>query len=267
MSEESLLTSNTPAAPAPAPAAETPAAETPAAPAEAPAAEAPNDRFDFVLDKYRTEGRTEAEAMELQAKSYGELQAKLGAFTGAPESYEVGLSQDLQDAGVMFADDDPMLDLAKEYAKDSNMNQEGFNNLLELYGQQLLGEQEALLQQRGEEIKLLGPNAESRLENINAWASANLDAETVAGLQEAGQTAAGVKAIEQLIAKTQNSPVAPDASPAPSAPSDSAVKAMQFEKDENGNRRINTDPAFRKEYERKRDQLHGTHEHRTMVGG
>ena len=53
--------------------------------------------------------------------------------------------------------------------------------------------------------------------------------------------------------------------PAPSVTADE-VRAMQFEKDAHGNRRINTDPEFKKEYLRKMGIVHGTGEHRQMVG-
>jgi hypothetical protein len=45
------------------------------------------------------------------------------------------------------------------------------------------------------------------------------------------------------------------------------VKAMLFAKDEFGNRKINSDPSFKAEYEKKRDALWGSGEHRVVVGG
>jgi len=118
-----------------------------------------------------------------------------------------------------------------------------------------------------EEMKSLGPNAEKRIDGINAWANANLDAETIAGLQEATTTAAGVKAIEVLISKTRNAPVAAEsAQPAPSV-SESEVREMQFAKDDNGMRKIQTDPAFRAEYERKKAALWGNEPYKQIIGG
>jgi len=221
--------------------------------------------YEFVMDKYRSDGRSEQEALELQAKSYVDLNSRFGSFTGAPESYEAMLSDELSEAGVELIADDPMIEGAMELAKDLNMNQEGFSKLVNMYGQMQLAEYQALEQQKADEMKALGSNSGQRIEGINKWVDANMDAETAEGLRSVINTAAGVKAVEQLIARTKTAPVAPqDAAPAPSITS-ADLSAMQFAKDEHGNRKMN-DPAYRKEYEKKRDQLYGTGEHRQMVG-
>lgn len=228
--------------------------------------EADAPTYDFILDKYRTGDRTEQEALELQAKSYVDLNSRFGSFTGAPESYEAALSDELTEAGVELIPDDPMIEGAMELAKDLNMNQEGFSKLVNMYGQMQLAEFQALEQQKAEEMKALGSNAGQRIEGINNWINANMDAETAEGLQSVVTTAAGIKAVEQLIAKTKNAPVAPqDATPAPSVTAQE-VQEMQFAKDEFGGRKINSDPNFRKEYEKKKNMLYGTGEHRQMVG-
>lgn len=224
------------------------------------------DRYDFVLDKYRAEGRTEAEAMQLQAQSYSELQSKFGSFTGAPEEYEALISEELTEAGVELVADDPMLEKAFELGKELNMSQEGMSKLINMYAEIQLAENKAYEEQRAENMKQLGNNAAARIEGINKWIDANLDNETAQGLRGIATTADGIKAIEQLISKTKSAPVAPqDSTPVPSVTSQE-VQAMQFAKDEHGNRKINTDPEFKKEYQRKRDALYGTQEHRQMIG-
>lgn len=226
-----------------------------------------SERYDFVLDKYRADGRSEDESLQLQAKSYAELQSKFGAFTGAPDAYEAKLSDELIEAGAQLVDGDPLMEAAMEFAKDSNMSQEGFNKMLNLYAEGQLAEYKAMEDLKAEQMAALGSDAGKRIEGINNWIDANMDAETAEGLRGIIQTADGVKAVEQLIAKTRSAPVAPtDAPPAPSV-TESEVRDMQFAKDEFGGRRIQTDPAFRKEYERKRDMLYGTQEHRVMIGG
>ena len=224
------------------------------------------ERYDFVLDKYRAEGRTEAEAMQLQAQSYSELQSKFGSFTGAPEEYEAAISEELTEAGVELVADDPMLEKAFELGKELNMSQEGMSKLINMYAEIQLAENKAYEEQRAENMKQLGNNAAARIEGINKWIDANLDNETAQGLRGIATTAEGIKAIEQLISKTKSAPVAPqDSTPVPSV-TPQEVQAMQFAKDEHGNRKINTDPEFKKEYQRKRDALYGTQEHRQMIG-
>ena len=227
---------------------------------------ATEERYDFVLDKYRAEGRTEAEAMQLQAQSYSELQSKFGSFTGAPEEYEAAISEELTEAGVELVADDPMLEKAFELGKELNMSQEGMSKLINMYAEIQLAENKAYEEQRAENMKQLGNNAAARMEGINKWIDANLDNETAQGLRGIATTAEGIKAIEQLISKTKSAPVAPqDSTPVPSV-TPQEVQAMQFAKDEHGNRKINTDPEFKKEYQRKRDALYGTQEHRQMIG-
>lgn len=224
------------------------------------------ERYDFVLDKYRAEGRTEAEAMQLQAQSYSELQSKFGSFTGAPEEYEAVISEELTEAGVELVADDPMLEKAFELGKELNMSQEGMSKLINMYAEIQLAENKAYEEQRAENMKQLGNNASARIEGINKWIDANLDNETAQGLRGIATTAEGIKAIEQLISKTKSAPVAPqDSTPVPSV-TPQEVQSMQFAKDEHGNRKINTDPEFKKEYQRKRDALYGTQEHRQMIG-
>jgi hypothetical protein len=70
--------------------------------------EASND-FEFVLDKYRAEGRSDIDAAFEQAKAYKELQSKFGSFTGAPEAYELGLAEEIGEKfNVEDLSDDPI---------------------------------------------------------------------------------------------------------------------------------------------------------------
>lgn len=221
---------------------------------------------EWLLGKYHTEGKSVAEATAEQAKAYKELSGKFGAFTGAPEEYEIALSEELTEIGVTMDAEDPMVQEAMKFAKESNMSQEGLNGMLNLYAMQMVAEQKANQEFAAEQMKALGPQAESRVNNIQQWASKNLDAETKTALEGMATSAEAVKAIERLITMSRSAPVDVDNS----APSSSAgveeVQAMQFAKDENGNRRINTDPAFKARYQKLRNEVYGTGEHRVMVG-
>lgn len=223
-------------------------------------------RYDYVNDKYRTDGRTEQEALEIQAKSYNDVNSMLGGFTGAPDEYEVALSEELADAGVMYDADDPLLQNVLEYAKKTNMNQDSFSELLGIWGTAQLAEKQAMQDHLAEEMKGLGVNAEKRIDGINSWANANMDAEGVAGLQEVITSAAGVQAIEQLIAKTRNAPVAAENVQPAAGITAAEVQAMQFATNENGQRLINVDPAAKAKFQKAHDLLHGTEPHRQMIG-
>ena len=221
---------------------------------------------EWLLGKYHTEGKTIEEATAEQAKAYKELSGKFGAFTGAPEEYEIALSEELTELGVTMDKEDPMVQEAMKFAKESNMSQEGLNGMLNLYSMQMVAEQKANEEYAAEQMKALGPQAESRVQNIQQWASKNLDTEMVSALEGMATSAESVKAIERLITMTGNAPVDSDSSVATNTAGIEEVQSMQFAKDENGNRRINTDPAFKARYQKLRNEVYGTSEHRVMVG-
>jgi|TARA_R110002050_G_scaffold52147_5_gene119316 hypothetical protein len=212
----------------------------------------------FKADKYKT--------VDDQAKAYTDLEKKFGSFTGAPETYEAVLSDELTEAGVSINADDPLMANAIEFAKASNMSQEGFNGMVQLYAENLITENIALEQYKSEQLDSLGAKGAQRIEGINKWVDANMDAESAANLRGVITTSEGVQAIEQLIAKTKNAPVAAaDLAPAQSV-TQTELDAMYFAKDENGNRKINTDPSFKAEYESKKSALHGDAPFRQMIG-
>ena len=93
---------------------------------------------------------------------------------------------------------------------------------------------------------LLGDNAQQRVDNISNWAKANLTPEQVEGLGDATTTAAGVQAVEALIAKSRNAPMQ-TADTNPVTQIDMAeLQTLQFAKDENGNRKMQSDPEYAK---------------------
>ena len=116
-----------------------------------------NQAPEWLQGKYVTEGKTQEESIAEQAKAYPELAAKFGAFTGAPEEYaDIVLSDELKELGVEISNDDPMLVAAKEFAKESNMSQEGLSGLVNLYAMQQVAEQKANDEYKADQMKQLG---------------------------------------------------------------------------------------------------------------
>ncbi len=221
--------------------------------------------FGFVLDKYRADGRSDEESAFEQAKAYTELQKKFGAFTGAPEEYEAALSEELSERfNVEDLADDPIYNDYKDIAKEIGLNQDGFNRLAELYVKGQLADVEAADTVREQEMQLLGKNADRRLENIQDWSKANLDAETQEGLMEALTSAKSVQAVESLIAKTRNLSQVQDAPAAPSV-DHGKLKEMMTAKDQFGQPKMN-DPAYRKQVDKMYDRLFGAEPHSVTVG-
>ena len=223
-------------------------------------------RPDYVPEKFWDADKGEAR-VEDALKSYGELEKRFGSFTGAPEEYEVSLSDELAEQGVSIADDDPMIAQAKEFAKEMNMNQEGFGKMVELHAMTQLAEQKAAEDYKEEQFKALGDNADRRVENVLQWASHNMTEQQFEGLKEATNSAAAFEAVESLIAMTRSAPAQASEAAPTSGVTTEEVQTMQFAKDEHGNRKIAVDPAYRAEYERKRDLLYGTGDYNQVIGG
>jgi len=223
------------------------------------------DDFAFVLDKYKADGRSDADAVTEQAKAYAELQSKFGAFTGAPDEYEVAVSEAMQEhINLDDYKDDPLLDEFKTVAKDIGLNNEGFNQLTELYFKGQLADTQALDDHRASEMKLLGNNADRRIENITQWAHHNLDSETGDKLTNALVSASAVEAFEAIIGKTRNAPQSQESASAP-AFSKSDLTAKLTAKDEFGNKKM-SDPAYAREVRKMYDQVYGAEPQNKIVG-
>lgn len=223
-----------------------------------------NERPEWLLDKYMSDDKPIDEAIKDQAKSYKEIQSKFGAFTGSPEEFEIAVSDELKEAGFELDSESEMLNDAKEFAKSLNMNQEGFNKMIELWATNELAEVRAAEEAKKAAFESLD-NGQTRVNNISAWANKSLPPELVGELDSVLQTPEQVKLVERMISMTRNAPVNPSEA-APSSISADEVNRMQFEKDEHGNRKINTDPEFRKRYLKARDEVYGTEEHRQQYG-
>ena len=231
---------------------------------------APTERPENVPEKF-WDAETNAIRTDDVLKSYGELEKRFGSFTGAPEEYGFNVSEDMtakfEELGLEISTEgDPLYEAALEMAKETGMNQEGFDRLANLYLMTQLGDIEAAKANTAQEMANLGEKAEVRINNLRAWGENNLSPELYQAFTDTVTNAQSVQVFEHLIAQTRNAPVS-DVS-ATQAPSISAkeVNDMQFAKDEHGNRRINTDPAFKAEYQQKLKQLHGDSPNRIMIG-
>jgi hypothetical protein len=201
-------------------------------------------------------------------KSYTELESRFGSFTGAPEEYAFTPSDDVKTAfeekGIEIdVSNDPLYEAAVEFAKNTNLNQEGFEQLTNLYLMQQLADVKAAEDMRAEAINEIG---QKRIDNLSLWGEKNLTPELFKGYQDMITSAETVKAMEHLVAMTRNAPVSDsEANTAPGF-TESELKDMQFATDEFGNRKINSDPEFRAEYNRRLKEFYGDAENRVIVG-
>jgi hypothetical protein len=201
----------------------------------------------FNSDKYAN--------IEAQAKAQPEAEKMLGSFTGSPKDgqYNVEVSDELADAGFTIADDDPMLAKALEFAKDSNMNQEGFTNLVDLYGQIKVAESEMREESEStyatEQMKILGNDGQSQVQDILDWASVNLDEDNQAGISDLSFSASGVKVLQALIAKSQGGALSPSDYGQANVDIEAEMKEMYFAEDQYSNRKMSTDLDHKAKYD------------------
>ena len=232
---------------------------------------APQERPDNVPEKFWDQ-ENKAVRTDDVLKSYSELEKRFGSFTGAPEEYTFNVSEDMaakfEELGLeVNTEGDPLYEAALQMAKETGMNQEGFDKLANVYLMTQLGDIEAAKEHTAKEMANLGEKADVRINNLRAWGENNLSPELYQAFQSVVTTADSVQVLEHIIAQTRNAPVSDaSAQQAPSV-SESEVQAMQCAKDEHGNRKINTDPAFKAEYQRKLRQLYGDAENRIVIGG
>jgi len=220
--------------------------------------------FDFVLDKYRADGRTDEAAAFEQAKAYGELQKRFGGFTGAPDDYELSINEVAQEMGADIDQDAPIFSEMAEVAKELNMSNDAFNKFSEVMIKNSLAEKQAYEDNLDSEIKSLH-NGTARLEHVNGFINANLSPEAAEAFQAMPQTAAQIEAIEQIIGLVKGGSNAPVESSTMSI-SDDELNTMRMATDEHGNRKLGIDPEFRREYERKMALKHGTQPYRQQIG-
>ena len=223
------------------------------------------ERLEFVKDKYRKDGRTEQDAAFEQAKAYAELEKRLGGFTGAPDDYALALDPDITEAGFEFDTEDPLYADAKAIAKELGMNNEAFNKMMGIYAKAEMAKDIAHQKELEAQIEALGAQGKQRIANLEAWGKKNLPPDMLEGFLEAGVSINAIRAMEHIVSKTFGQPVNPEGVQ-PVGYTETDLRKMQFEKDENGNRRISTDPAFRRKYEDAMRAFYGTGDHVQVVG-
>jgi len=178
-------------------------------------------------------------------EGYTNLQKKLGSFTGAPEEYSLG-----EDLSVNA--DHPLFTELQEYGKQHNLSNEGYSELVNVLVENEMKAQEEAKLQAEEVYKSLGENAPARIQNIDDFLNANaqLSEEQVGLIEQAKGMPGGVELLETFIGLTKaTKPASEGATPAPTLSRDK-LKEMQFAKDEFGNRRMSTDPNYRKQVEK-----------------
>lgn len=175
-------------------------------------------------------------------EGYTNLQKKLGSFTGAPEAYEMG-------EDVTYNAEHPLFAQLQEYGKENNLSNDGYKKLVDVLISNEQATQEEMKQQAEEVFKALGENGHARVQNIDDFLNANaqLNEDQVSLIEQAKGMPGGVELLETFIGLTKSSQPAPaEAVEKRQDYTRDKLKEMQFAKDEYGNRKMSSDPAYRK---------------------
>ena len=146
------------------------------------------DRPDWFKDKYTS--------VEAQAKAYGDLESRFGGFTGSPDEFATPDGFGEGEAAIMAK-------TIQEIAKDSNMNQETFNKILETVATNVEGYRETFKQDQMQEAIKSIPNFENRRTALAETAQTVLTTTQFEGLNDLMSTTAGFEAIEALTASVR----------------------------------------------------------------
>ncbi len=206
-----------------------------------------------------------------QAAAYPELEKRLGGMKGAPEEYGLDLPEGFElPEGVeaTISKDDPLVEAFSKVAKENNVSQELFTQMMGLYVGQQANDYQAAQESTQSQIEQLGENAQSRLNEIAKWGKANMDDEMFNSFKNALTTADSVKAVEFLIGKTRNNQMPDPSNINPALKSSMVIELEELRsaKDENGQLKWMTDPVHRQKINALQNELGSKGEYRQVMG-
>ena len=174
---------------------------------------------EYIQDKFWDADRNEVN-LENLASSYNSLEKKLGSRTEdlskqiredielerlskAPEEYKVNLPELPENVDVTVSDDMEIVQWWKETAKKNGLSQEQFDNGVNMFINNAI----ATLPDTTQEMQKLGDSARERVEAAELWSKKNLSPEAYNTFSSIASTADGVKAIEEIMKLTKDSPI------------------------------------------------------------
>lgn len=170
----------------------------------------PEGRPDWLPEKFWNPDLKQPRA-EVMAKSFTELEGKFREKTdvlkeevlaeiraGAPEKYEIKLSEDLKipdNVELDFSEDDPLVSWFSGFAKENGMSQEVFERALNEY----VSIELANMPDIQAEIGKLGDHGQDRMLRVHSWLESKLSEDELAALNPLLNSAAQVEALEKLM--------------------------------------------------------------------
>ena len=177
-----------------------------------------SDKPEFVQDKFWDADRKEVN-LENLASSYNALEKKLGSRTEdlskqvrqdleqerlgkVPKEYKVNVPELPENVDVSVSDDMEIVQWWKDTAKQNGLSQEQFDEGVKVFIDNAM----ATLPDVNVEMQKLGDNSKQRVEAAELWSKKNLSPEAYNTFSSIASTADGVKAIEEIMKMTKDSP-------------------------------------------------------------
>ncbi len=178
-----------------------------------------SDKPEFVQDKFWDADRKEVN-LENLASSYNALEKKLGSRTEdlskqvrqdleqerlgkTPEEYKVNIPELPENVDVSVSDDMEIVQWWKDTAKKNGLSQEQFDEGVNVFITNAM----ATLPNVNTEMEKLGDSSKERVEAAELWSKKNLSPEAYNTFSSIASTAEGVKAIEEIMTMTKDSPM------------------------------------------------------------
>lgn len=182
--------------------------------------------------------------IEDQAKAQRELEKRFGAFTGAPENYELKLPVGEDGQPLVegeFDTDHPILKQFMADAKEMGLSQDGFERILGMFATY---EAQANSIDVAAQKEQIGKDADSRIKSLAQWGGANLSPDEYNVFKGMTATADQFKVLEKLVQKSRPAQVPRGDTVNSDGMTPDKLREMKFAKDANGNRKTETDPDY-----------------------
>ena len=178
-----------------------------------------SDKPEFVQDKFWDADRKEVN-LENLASSYNALEKKLGSRTEdlskqvrqdleqerlgkVPEEYNLNVPELPENVDVSVSEDMEIVQWWKDTAKQNGLSQEQFDEGVKVFIDNAM----ATLPDVNAEMEKLGDNSKERVEAAELWSKKNLSPEAYNTFSSVASTAEGIKAIEEIMKMTKDSPM------------------------------------------------------------
>jgi len=191
------------------------------------------------------------------AKKFGEQAAKMGGFKGAPVDkdgkpvdYELTLPTDKDGKPLVegeFDKDHPLLKGFQAIARNAGMSQEVFTQALHEF---VKWEATRSAVDLKAELDALGENGQQRVNDVTAWARANLSEEQFEDYRHVTTTAGGFRMVETLLGMMRQAGKAPNEGGTGDGAALDAQIAVLLKPNEKGERPIDLDQGKLAEYRR-----------------